>query len=50
MSYETYYSIARYGFIIVIVVLQIPFVRVLLSGVTHGSWKIIGGWFGLPLS
>lgn len=49
MSYETYYSIARFGFIIVIVVLQFPPVRALLSGVTHGSWKIIGGWFGLPL-
>jgi Zn-dependent protease len=47
MSYETYYSIARYGFIIVIVLLQIPFVRALLSGVTRGSWNILAGWFGL---
>lgn len=47
MSYETYYSIARYGFIIIIVVLQFPPVRALLSGVTFGTWKMIGGWFGL---
>jgi len=49
MSYETYYSIARYGFIIVIVLLQIPVVRWLLATVTQGSWSIIGGWFGLPM-
>jgi Zn-dependent protease len=47
MSYETYYSIARYGFIIVIVLLQVPIVRDLLSGVTGGSWRIMAGWFGL---
>ena len=47
MSYETYYSIARYGFIIIIVVLQFPPVRALLSGVTVGTWEMIGGWFGL---
>lgn len=47
MSYETYYSIARYGFIIIIVVLQFRPVRALLSGVTFGTWKMIGGWFGL---
>lgn len=49
MSYETYYSIARYGFIIIIVLLQIPTFRWLLSSVTQGSWSIIGGWFGVPL-
>lgn len=49
MSHETYYSIARYGFIIIIVLLQIPTFRWLLSSVTQGSWMIIGGWFGLPL-
>ncbi len=49
MSHETYYSIARYGFIIIIVLLQIPTFRWLLSSVTQGSWMIIGGWFGLPM-
>jgi Zn-dependent protease len=49
MSYETYYQIARYGFIAVIVVLQIPLVRALLGGMTSGSLGIIAGWFGVPL-
>ncbi len=47
MSYETYYSIARFGFIIVIVLINIPIVQQMLSLVTIGSWKIIGGWFGV---
>lgn len=47
MSYETYYNFARFGFIAVILVLQIPFVRALLSQVTGTSFRIICGWFGL---
>jgi Zn-dependent protease len=47
MSYETYWQIARFGFIAVIIVLQIPFVRVALSHVTNTSLQIIAGWFGL---
>lgn len=50
MSYETYWKIARFGFIAVIVVLQIPFVRYVLGSVTNGSWLIIASWFGVPLS
>jgi len=50
MSYETYLSLARYGFIVLIVVLQIPFVRSLLYGVTNKSWTIIAEWFGVPIS
>jgi len=49
MTYETYHQIARYGFLVVIVVLQIPFVRVLLSGLTGGSLSILANWFGVPL-
>jgi Zn-dependent protease len=49
MSYETYYQFARYGFIAVILVLQIPFVRAGLGQVTLTSWRIIGSWFGLAL-
>ena len=49
MSYEAYYQIARYGFLIVIVVLQIPFVRALLGGLTGGSLSILANWFGVPL-
>jgi Zn-dependent protease len=50
MSYETYYQIARYGFLILILVLQIPAVRTLLQTLTDQSQAIIAGWFGLPLN
>lgn len=49
MSYETYAKLARFGFIAVILVLNIPFVRPLLSNVTNSSLRIIGGWFGVPV-
>jgi Zn-dependent protease len=48
MSYEAYYQIARYGFIMVILVLQVPQVRHTLNLVTLKSQLIIGGWFGMP--
>ncbi len=47
MSYETYHNLARYGFLVLILVLQIPFVRGLLSLVTNTSWRIIAGWMGV---
>jgi Zn-dependent protease len=47
MSYETYHQIARYGFIMIIAVLQIPLVRVTLSSVTITTWLIIASWFGV---
>lgn len=47
ISYETYWQFARYGFIAVILVLQIPQVNWMLWSVTHTSWLIIGGWFGV---
>ena len=49
MSYETYWRIGRFGFIAVIIVLQIPFVRLLLASVTNRSLAIIAGWFGIPI-
>lgn len=49
MSYETYYQIARYGFLVIILVLQIPLVRDLLTGLTGGSLSILANWFGVPL-
>jgi len=49
MSYETYWKIARFGFIGVILVLQIPGVRQVLGNVTYKSEAIIAGWFGMPL-
>lgn len=50
MSYETYFQIARYGFFILIIVLQIPAVRTLLQTLTDQSQGIIAGWFGIPLN
>jgi len=46
MSYETYYQIARYGILILILALQIPFVQKTLGVLTRTSFKIIAGWFG----
>jgi Zn-dependent protease len=47
MTYDTYYQFARYGFVLIIIVLQIPFVRELLNGVTDLALRIICGWFGV---
>ena len=49
MSYEAYYQFARYGFIILIIVIQIPIVQHTLRTVTNNSWAIIANWFGVPL-
>ena len=48
MSFETYYQIARYGFIAIIIVLQIGPVRQLISGMTRGTLSVLGRWFGVP--
>lgn len=50
MSYETYFQIARYGFFILIIVLQIPAIRMLLQTLTDQSQAIIAGWFGVSLN
>jgi Zn-dependent protease len=50
MSYETYYQIARYGFFILIIVLQVPAIRGLLRSVTDQSQAIIASWFGVALN
>jgi len=49
MSYETFARIARWGFVILILVLQIPFVRQTLAVVTGVSFRIIAEWFGVPV-
>jgi Zn-dependent protease len=49
MSYETFYRIAQYGFFILIVVLQIPFVRIALATVTDTTWAWIARAVGLDL-
>lgn len=47
MSRETYARIASVGFLLVIVAMQVPAVRDTLYSVTHTSYRIIAGWFGL---
>lgn len=49
MSYETYAKFARWGFVIIIVILQIPGVRDVLHAVTLGSLRAIASWFNLPI-
>jgi Zn-dependent protease len=49
MSYKTYFQIARYGFLILIIALQVPAVQRLLQTSTDQSQAIIAGWFGVPL-
>ena len=41
MSYETYANLSRYGFFVVIIVIQIDAVRRLLSALTIGSVELI---------
>jgi len=47
MSYEAYASFARFGFIIVIVLLQIPDFRNLLNSVTYGTLTVLARIFGV---
>jgi Zn-dependent protease len=47
MSYETYAQFARFGFIIIIVLLQIPPVRIALGTVTYGTLLLLEKMFGL---
>ena len=47
MSYETYWKLSRYGFVILIVVLQIPAVRFFLSFVTEASFVILRSVFSV---
>ena len=49
MTYETYHEFARYGFFILIILLQVPAVQILLSGVTGMTYAAIGRFFGLEV-
>lgn len=49
MSYDTYAQIARYGFLILIILINIPFVQMLLHAVTLGSLSVLARLFGIPL-
>ena len=47
MSREFYARLVGVGFIVVILVMQIPVVQQTLHSVTRGTYKIMAGWFGL---
>lgn len=47
MSDERYYMLCRYGFLIVILVIQIPFVRQAIHFATFGTLGIMGSLVGL---
>jgi Zn-dependent protease len=48
MSYETYYNLSRFGFIAIILILQIPFVRVVLSVLVGGTLDALIFCFHFP--
>jgi len=50
ISYETYYRMARYGFLVLILVLRVQAVQSTLQFVTGKSQLIIGSWFGMPMA
>jgi Zn-dependent protease len=47
MTWEAYHNFARFGFIIVIVVLQIPLVRTVLNSAVVGTLELLGNLFGV---
>jgi Zn-dependent protease len=48
MSYETYMNLCRYGFIGIIIVINLPFVREVLGFVTYGTLAGLMFCFGFP--
>jgi Zn-dependent protease len=48
MSYETYWKLSQYGFLAVILVLQIPGVRQALATATYGTLNLITYCFAFP--
>ena len=48
MGYETFWRISQFGILIVLIVLQIPFVRDLLATLTLGSIELMARLFMLP--
>jgi Zn-dependent protease len=47
MTYETYFNLSRFGFIAIIVVLQIPQVRMVLGVLTYGTLDLLKFGFGV---
>ena len=48
MSYETYFKLSQFGFIAIIVVLQIPVVRTILGSLTYGTLNLMILGFRFP--
>lgn len=48
MTYETYFNLSRFGFIAIIIILQIPLVRETLGFVTEKTLLAIAICFGFP--
>ncbi len=49
MTYETYAQIGRYGFVILLLVMQFRPLQIALSSVTLRSFGAISGLFGMPI-
>lgn len=47
MSYETYWRLTQYGFIAIIIAINIPAVRHLLSGATRATTRLLASVYGL---
>jgi Zn-dependent protease len=47
MSYEAYHQVARYGYFILIIAMQLPMVQLFLHTATRTSLAAIGAWFGI---
>lgn len=47
MSHETFYQFARYGFMILILVMNLTPIPSIIGKLVMMSYGIIGGWFGL---
>jgi Zn-dependent protease len=47
MSHETYYQFARYGFLIIILVMNFTPVPQLMGLLIRTSLSVMGGWFGM---
>jgi Zn-dependent protease len=47
MSWETFARFAQWGFVILILILQVPPVRIALAFATELTFVFIAGWFGL---
>ena len=49
ISYETYHRVAQYGFFILIVALQIPYVRMVIGIATGVTYVVMGRLVGLEI-